>query len=139
MPKKARPDATAEQLPTDAPNKNKRCPRRSTRDPPKKIPTEAILTPLKDATAEQLPTDAPNKNKRCPRRSTRDPPKKIPTEAILTPLKADVGGAFAATPVMNRDEGGYKLSHVWDSVLAAKAPPTSATYSGEMQYSSQKL
>ncbi|KAI8514215.1 hypothetical protein Bbelb_085390 [Branchiostoma belcheri] len=44
-----------------------------------------------------------------------------------------------STPVMNRDEGGYKLSHVWDSVLAAKAPPTSATYSGEMQYSSQKL
>ncbi|KAI8480726.1 hypothetical protein Bbelb_415190, partial [Branchiostoma belcheri] len=32
--------------------------------------------------------------------------------------------------------GGYKLSHIWDSVLAAKAPPTSPTYSGEMQYSS---
>ncbi|KAI8493864.1 hypothetical protein Bbelb_282110 [Branchiostoma belcheri] len=44
-----------------------------------------------------------------------------------------------SAPVMNRDEGGYKLSHVWDSVLAAKVPPTSATYNGEMQYSSQKL
>ncbi|CAH1244343.1 Hypp7269 [Branchiostoma lanceolatum] len=44
-----------------------------------------------------------------------------------------------SSPVMNRDEGGYKLSHVWDYVLAAKAPPTSATYSGEKQYSSQKL
>ncbi|KAI8520347.1 hypothetical protein Bbelb_001010 [Branchiostoma belcheri] len=29
-----------------------------------------------------------------------------------------------STPVMNRDEGGYKLSHVWDCILAAKAPPT---------------
>ncbi|CAH1261294.1 Hypp2295, partial [Branchiostoma lanceolatum] len=39
---------------------------------------------------------------------------------------------------MNRDEGGYKLSHVWDYFLAAKAPPRSATYSGEKQYSSQE-
>ena len=22
-----------------------------------------------------------------------------------------------STPVMNRDEGGYRLSHVWDSIL----------------------
>ncbi|CAH1258851.1 Hypp2092 [Branchiostoma lanceolatum] len=42
-------------------------------------------------------------------------------------------------PVMNRDEGAYKLSRIWDSVLTAKAPPTSATYSGEKQHSSQKL
>ncbi|KAI8511359.1 hypothetical protein Bbelb_104590 [Branchiostoma belcheri] len=41
-----------------------------------------------------------------------------------------------SAPVMN---GIEVLSHVWDSVLDAKAPPTSATYSGEMQYSSQKL
>ena len=44
-----------------------------------------------------------------------------------------------SAPVMNRDEGGYKLSHVWDHLFAAKAPPTSATYSGEKQCSSQKL
>ncbi|KAI8481268.1 hypothetical protein Bbelb_410220 [Branchiostoma belcheri] len=30
------------------------------------------------------------------------------------------------TPVMNRDEGRYKLDHVWDCVLAAKAPPIAA-------------
>ena len=36
-----------------------------------------------------------------------------------------------STPVMNRDEGGYRLSHVWDHLFAAKAPPTSAVYSGE--------
>ncbi|CAH1272571.1 Hypp4886 [Branchiostoma lanceolatum] len=42
-------------------------------------------------------------------------------------------------PVMNRDEGAYKLSRIWDSVLTAEAPPTSATYSGEKQHSSQKL
>ncbi|KAI8482077.1 hypothetical protein Bbelb_401640 [Branchiostoma belcheri] len=41
--------------------------------------------------------------------------------------------------VMNRDEGGYKLSHVWDCILAAKAPPTLAINSGELQNSSQKL
>ncbi|KAI8479817.1 hypothetical protein Bbelb_424380 [Branchiostoma belcheri] len=44
-----------------------------------------------------------------------------------------------STPVMNRDEGGYKLSHVWDCILAAKAPPTLALNSGELQNSSQKL
>ena len=27
-----------------------------------------------------------------------------------------------STPVMNRDEGGYKLSHVWDQILAATPP-----------------
>ncbi|KAI8497578.1 growth hormone receptor [Branchiostoma belcheri] len=40
-----------------------------------------------------------------------------------------------STPVMNRDEGGYKLSHVWDCILAAKAPPTLALNSGELQNS----
>ncbi|KAI8480623.1 hypothetical protein Bbelb_416350 [Branchiostoma belcheri] len=44
-----------------------------------------------------------------------------------------------STPVMNRDEGGYKISHVWDCILAAKAPPTLALNSGELQNSSQKL
>ncbi|KAI8489533.1 hypothetical protein Bbelb_327000 [Branchiostoma belcheri] len=41
--------------------------------------------------------------------------------------------------VMNRDEGGYKLSHVLVCILAAKAPPTLAINSGELQNSSQKL
>ncbi|KAI8507127.1 Troponin I, slow skeletal muscle [Branchiostoma belcheri] len=40
--------------------------------------------------------------------------------------------------LMNRDEGGYKLSHVWDCILAEKAPPTLALNSGELQNSSSK-
>ncbi|KAI8509185.1 hypothetical protein Bbelb_130330 [Branchiostoma belcheri] len=32
-----------------------------------------------------------------------------------------------------------QLSHVWDCILAAKAPPTLALNSGELQNSSQKL
>ena len=31
-----------------------------------------------------------------------------------------------SAPTMNRDEGGYKLSHIWDNILVAAAPPTSA-------------
>ncbi|XP_078573447.1 uncharacterized protein LOC144860180 [Branchiostoma floridae x Branchiostoma japonicum] len=36
-----------------------------------------------------------------------------------------------SVPVMNRDEGGYKLSHVWDGILAAATPPTSAISSSK--------